>query len=34
MSAFAGINTGAKDPEPVVIKEAKETIPHVQVVKA
>ena len=34
MSAFAGINIGAEDPEPAVTKEAKETVPYVQVVKA
>ena len=34
MSTFTGINTGAEDPEPIVTKEAKESVPHVQVVKA
>ena len=34
MSAFAGINIGAEDPEPVVTKEAKEIVLYVQVVKA
>ena len=34
MSAFTGINTGAKDLKPTVTKEAKEAAPHVQVVEA
>ena len=34
MSAFTGINTGAKDLKPTVTKEAKEAAPYVQVVEA
>ena len=34
MSAFAGINTGAKDLKPIITKEAMEAAPHVQVVEA
>ena len=34
LSAFAGADTGAKDPESIVTKEAKEPVPNIQVVEA
>ena len=34
LSAFAGADTGAKDPESIVTKEAKEHVPNIQVVEA
>ena len=33
LSTFAGADTGAKDPEPTVTKEAKEPVPNIQVVE-